>query len=311
MNNGPSKDAEVLVKSYRYLRSGMVAMLVGLAVAVVYQSVQQGFLLGSISAYYYTPAQAIFVGALIALALAMIALQGKTPSEDVFLNLGGMLAAVVAIVPTARSADFTAAVHACRADNSIANVDCPTVTALADATQANVQNNMVALFVIGLLGLVATVVFALRDYGSRWRRGLVAAICAAVVLYAAAIVAFAVSVSWFVDSAHYLAAIGLFLCMIVVVVANAIRHHLDATSMTRAHAALASYDRYAWIAWGMVAVAVGGAVLWLTGFITLFWVETAVIVMFGLFWVVQTTESWRETETVSSPATTTRPAQAT
>ena len=66
------------------------------------------------SAYYYTPAQAIFVGALIGLAACMIALKGTTPVEDVFLNLGGVFAAVVAIVPTARDADYQAAVRACQ-----------------------------------------------------------------------------------------------------------------------------------------------------------------------------------------------------
>src|SRR5215471_18859647 len=101
------------VKSYRYLRTAMVGLLIGLGAAVIYQTGHQGFLLDSVSAYYYTPAQAMFVGGLIGLGACMIALKGTTPLEDISLNLGGMFATVVAIVPTARSADYAAAVHAC------------------------------------------------------------------------------------------------------------------------------------------------------------------------------------------------------
>lgn len=72
----------------------------------------------------------------------MIALQGMTAPEDMFLNLGGMFAIVVAIVPTGRGADFQTAVQACRKSGGTLlthraskNLDCPTVQALADATK--------------------------------------------------------------------------------------------------------------------------------------------------------------------------------
>ena len=63
--------------SHAYLRLAMVLMLIALAVAVFYQTSKQGLLLGSVSAYYYTPAQAVFVGALISVGVGMIALRGK------------------------------------------------------------------------------------------------------------------------------------------------------------------------------------------------------------------------------------------
>lgn len=100
--------AEIEAKSYRYLRMAMAGLLICLAAAVIFQSREQGDLLGSVSAYYYTPAQAIFVGALIGLGMGMIALKGRTTPEDVVLNLGGAFAAVVAIVPTARDRCATA-----------------------------------------------------------------------------------------------------------------------------------------------------------------------------------------------------------
>jgi hypothetical protein len=140
------ESAETQAKSYRYLRIAMIGLLLALAAAVFYQSSQQDSFLASVSAYYYTPAQAIFVGALIGLGASMIALQGMNDAEDVFLNLGGMFAIVVAIVPTGRGADFNSAVRACRASGGTllthqasTNLDCPGVLALQDATRANVE----------------------------------------------------------------------------------------------------------------------------------------------------------------------------
>ena len=158
---GPSprpQDNQRWVKTYTYLRTTIVALLIALGVAVFYESGRQGFLLASVSAYYYTPAQAIFVGALIGLAACMIALNGTFGFEEVFLNLGGMFAAVVAIVPTSRGEDYQTAVRACRqllTEQELSDLKCSDFLGLAEATKANVQNNMVALLLVGFLGLVA------------------------------------------------------------------------------------------------------------------------------------------------------------
>src|SRR5919108_2938711 len=164
--------SDSLAKSYRYLRLAMVGLLLCLAVAVLIQSWRQGGnFLGSVSAYYYTPAQAIFVGGLIGLGACMIALQGTTTVQDVSLNLGGVFAAIVAIVPTGRDADFRALVRVCREEGtplltekaSTGRLDCPTVQALEEATKANVDNNLWTLLVVGAIGLLAALVFAWRD----------------------------------------------------------------------------------------------------------------------------------------------------
>ena len=150
-----SQDNQRWVKTYTYLRTTIVALLIALGVAVFYESGRQGFLLASVSAYYYTPAQAIFVGALIGLAACMIALNGTFGFEEVFLNLGGMFAAVVAIVPTSRGEDYQTAVRACRqllTEQELSDLKCSDFLGLAEATKANVQNNMVALLLVGFLG---------------------------------------------------------------------------------------------------------------------------------------------------------------
>lgn len=56
----------------------------------------------SISAYYYTPMQAVFVGALIIVGLILIIYEGSSPLEDGLLNAAGVFVWIVALVPTAK-----------------------------------------------------------------------------------------------------------------------------------------------------------------------------------------------------------------
>jgi hypothetical protein len=323
-------DSATWLKSYAYLRTAMVLLLLGLGAAVIFQSVNQHSVLSSVSAYYYTPAQGIFVGALIGLGACMIALKGTTGVEEVFLNLGGMFAAVVAIVPTARGVDQqTALQRACEkeADSPLltekvaTGLDCPSPDALADATRANVENNLVALLVVGGLALVAAWYFARRNWRSDDRIdsqtartwSIIGFIFAAVV-WVAGLLALLTAIEWFVSSAHYVAAIGLFVCIFVVAAANSRRRRDERRAAERdsndqpirvnaeqshtapgrqpvrqAYMGLKRY-RYRWIALAMLIVAgVGAGLLW-QEIITLFLFELVVALLFAVFWFVQTIE---------------------
>ena len=315
---GQRQDSDTFAKSYRYLRMAMVGLLLCVAATVLYQSWRQGFLLGSVSAYYYTPpALALFVGGLIGLGACMIALKGP-PVEDVFLNLGGVFAAVVAIVPAWR--DYEEVVRKCRQGAgplltekaSTGQLDCPTVQELAAATKANVENNLTALLVVGAIALLASLVFAWRDgtlnrqadgHAKRtfwWGFGVAA------FLWLAALIARLAFLQWVIEKAHHVATVGLALCVLVVVLANAyrvreqsgdvpqvrqspVRQSLDAVGeliAVRRHR-----DWYIWIARLMLLVALVTLVLWqIFHLITLFWVEAAVGVFFIVFWTVQTFE---------------------
>ncbi|WP_433607956.1 hypothetical protein ACQP2P_34165 [Dactylosporangium sp. CA-139114] len=285
--------SETWLRSYLYVRIAMVGLLVALGAAVGLQTWHQGGTpLSSVSAYYYTPAQGIFIGSLVGLGASMIALRGTTDLEDVLLNLGGMLAPVVAVVPTARGDDYEAAVRACRAGGGpLPNgLDCPTVQALADATRANVQNNMAALLMLGGLGIAVTVALALRDGHAQW-----AGIGAAALLYAAALGTFLASLDWFIDHAHFAAAIGLLLCIIAVALVNRRRHRATGQAQARP-------DRYGLVAWALIAVAALGIPLWASGAISLFWLEIAVALLFAVFWSVQTVEQRPGSPTAVAPA---------
>ena len=290
------------LKSYCYVRTAMVGLLVGLGVAVLYQTGRQGWhLLDSVSAYYYTPAQAIFVGSLIGLGACMIALRGTNDLEDVFLNIGGMFAAVVAIVPTARSKDYVTALRACAhtggsplTHRGSPTLDCPTVEALAKATRDNIENNMTALLVVGVLGLVATVLFALRYRGAgsppQGLRPTGWGFALALLVWGAGAVGFWGYLDWFIDHAHYVAAGGLFVCIVVVAVANAFRRQAP-QARNKLHAiARATRDPYGWLGLVMVGVALVMGVLVLRHVVSLFWLEVSVAFLFLVFWTVQTVE---------------------
>jgi hypothetical protein len=162
--------------SYTYLRLAIVGLLLALGAAVLYQTVRQGWtVLSSVSAYYYTLAQAIFVGALIGVGTCMIALRGWHDVDEIFLNLGGMCAMVVAIVPTARDEDYRTARRACDAaagplltQAPRQGLDCPTIQALEAATRANVDNNSAALLFVGAVGIVAALVFVWGATSRAW-----------------------------------------------------------------------------------------------------------------------------------------------
>jgi hypothetical protein len=89
------------VVTYRYLRLGMVGVVLLLGVSILIERWQVDCWQTSVSAYYYTPVRAVFVGGLMAIALALIVIKGSTTWEDATLNAAGMLAPVVAVVPTA------------------------------------------------------------------------------------------------------------------------------------------------------------------------------------------------------------------
>jgi hypothetical protein len=257
---GERRDSDIVAKSYRYLRLAMVGLLLCLAAAVGYQSVRQGWPpLGSVSAYYYTPAQAFFVAGLIGLGACMIALKGTTPIEDIFLNLGGVFAAIVALVPTGRPDDEQTAIDACKEAGtplltqkaSTGRLGCPDPQALEAATRANVDNNLAALLIVGAIVLIATFVIA-RKAGPLNPQAE----------------------------------------------GDAVRRHpgkvtrqsLDAVGNTaRELTTFRRRDRYNWARLTLWVAAVT-FLLWKFGPLSLFWVEAAVFLFFMVFWTVQTFE---------------------
>ncbi|HEU5223517.1 MAG TPA: hypothetical protein VFU07_07530 [Candidatus Lumbricidophila sp.] len=95
---------ETLKRSYLYLRISLVGIVFAIFTAILltpadFKPDGSGFLLPSISHYYYTPARIVFTGALCAAALALVAISGNGVQSHL-LDFAALLAPLIAIVPT-------------------------------------------------------------------------------------------------------------------------------------------------------------------------------------------------------------------
>src|SRR6185369_12879826 len=105
----------------------------------------QGHVLGSISAYFYTPARTAFTGALISAAVALLALSGHR-AERALLDSAGLLAPLIALVSTPiRSA------AACGPDAT-----CVPATAIPD-----IENGVITYLLIGAAGWLTVLILVL------------------------------------------------------------------------------------------------------------------------------------------------------
>ncbi|OBG87349.1 diphosphate--fructose-6-phosphate 1-phosphotransferase [Mycobacterium sp. E802] len=272
--------------TYRYVRVGLVALVVFLLCSLGL-TWAHSCLQGSISAFFYTRTHAVFVAALCAIGICLIAYKGSRVGEDALLNFAGFMAFIVALVPTGP-------VELCR----------PWLPSVADPFGA-VGNNIASLFVAVAAG--TGMYLALQ----RWRRPqqppvASAPSCAeAATLWKtiatallrvekwlpAALLAIAIAGAplllwdWFAEHAHVIAAVAMFLAITLV----AVYHACYARAAVRRH--LARF--YATIAALMLVTVVAALVLlttgWHFGVIT---VELILTVLFAVFWAVQTWDVW-------------------
>ena len=270
-------DQGYAVNTWRYLRVAMVVIVLGLAVSIAYErwSVHPGCFQPSISAYYYTPARGYLVGALVGMAVCLVCLRGNTPAEDILLNLAGMFAPVVAFVPTPEAGT------------------CMSVPFAMEDRAANIANNVTALLAVGALSLVIVAIMAVRERPTT--RIAVVASGALGVVWLAALMVFELARDFFDHNAHYAAAIPMFICIVAVVAINAAEYKKHKSGS-------AIRNPYTAVAVGMVValVVIGGAGLlgWHHWTIA---IETALLVLFAVFWTVQTIELWKPGLRVRTP----------
>lgn len=270
------RDATML-ETYRYLRFATVLLAVMLGVAVTVQSLSAGRWETSISAYYWTPAHGAFIGALCAVGACLIVYKGNSVTEDTVLNFSGYLAFVVAMVP----------------------VDSGEVDA-ADryATIAGVGNNVIALLVAGGLALVCSLVVQRRLFLPGVGVGAKVLWALGAVVLAAGTVVFVVNRTTFDAYSHYVAAVLMFAGIIAAVAMNAVgaRRSAYAAFYVPAYTAIAALM--------VLAVVVGVGVARLLAWeLTVLVLEAVLIVLFALYWGVQTRELWSVLRRPATPAT--------
>lgn len=274
---GP-RPAVAAVKSYRYLRLAMVAMVLGLAVAVVHEvlRVDGNCWQTSLSGYYYTPVQNLFVGALVAIGVCLVSLKGNTDSEDVLLNFAGICAPFVALVPFDDPGTCGVVTDGLNRDLDIAN-------------------NVVAL--LAVFGAALAALAALWWHNRRRpddepppTRIELLGYAASVLVFLAAVAVFWRQPEWFDRYGHPVAAIAMFAFVFVNVVVNAVNLYFERRSTD---APVRRLNRYSWVALAMTGCVVGSLLLGLRGVEHwLLVIEASLIGCFAVFWGLQTWELW-------------------
>jgi hypothetical protein len=281
----PSGRTRDVVFTYRYLRGAMISMLLMLLLSVGYQwwwETGGSCWLGSISAYYYTPARTVFVGSLCALGALLIAYKGHSPEEDVLLNFSGFMAFVVAMVPTVPDGGCGP------------NAYAQTPAEIAAAVRNNIWSLIVVAVVAAVIAAELKRRAVRREPADRptLRSVVVSVVCSLVLLVELTL--FLVLRDRFIALSHGIAAGTMVAGVIAVMLFSAVgteRRHQAAgvdhgTAYKRTYIAIAV----------ALVLALGVAVLTavtVTGFGHLILIaEVIIIVLFGAYWAVQTKELW-------------------
>jgi hypothetical protein len=276
-----AKHSESTTKTYLYLRVGLVALALFLGASLV---IEMAFgdteWLGSISAYYYTPVRSVFVGTLCAMGVCLIAIKGRDrPREDLMLNLAGMCAPVVALVPT-----------------PLEDAACGGATrCVPDAFVPGVVNNVQALIVVGVVGVLFAARTVRRDTHERGD-------LLAIGISAGGLVGFSlwffIGRDSFLDYAHYGTAVPMFGLIVAVALVNAAKvDEFVAEGGTLTVGQSDTYKKaYRAIAYFMGVVIGGALVLFVVKAATdsqpfahwVFIVEALLLAAFTAFWILQT-----------------------
>lgn len=291
MNATPTERVRPLdaLKTYRYLRAGMIGAvaLLGVSIWIEHSKAPSNCWQRSISAYYYTPVRAVFVGSMLVVGFALIVYKGRGTLEDFCLNMAGMLAPVVAVAPTMDVGKCYSL--APEAQPKIDGVIAPWVI-------ANVSNNIKALLILGTIGGVVALGILVMNLLSESlqeevERGTVGLVVATFLVLLGGWLSY---LFWndFYERAHGWAAVSMFVFLFFAIVVNAVQHRNE-----RSHSLTLTYSLIA----GLMAV--GGLCIWrfkIGGTHQVGILEAHEIVLFATYWIVQTVENWREKVRVRS-----------
>lgn len=283
----PTAKEDFILSSYRYLRLAIIVLLSGLFAALAFQQLVSGCIESSISAYYYSPVHALFIGALVATGAAMIALKGRTTVEDTFFNVAGFLAPVVALVPTTRQPKL-----------------CDTTR---DALNLNrddlVPNSLFALLVAALVIVGVTIGVAMRkqvlkERVSDVRRALKTAVVPSLVYVAAGVITVFGAGKPLYTFLHFGSAVGLFVAIYLAIfsllskrVHGALHRALTWEKPTEDYKKPVK-PYLGWYTAILYATAPAAALAAISGSNRVFWLEVVGVTSFAVFWGVQTFELW-------------------
>jgi cellobiose-specific phosphotransferase system component IIC len=300
MSDYPSTPKDYVSASYRYLRLAMVIVVAVLAVSLAIEIAKASCWQGSISEYYYTPVHAVFIGTLVTIGVCLVALKGRDTVEDLFLNLAGVLAPVVALVPTSRPGTI------CSRSGSELTV----------STTALVSNNIPALLVGAGIAIIVAYLIASRQQRidsaepkAQLKDALTPANIVGFTISAALLLAgfiwYRASETRFEKYAHGYAAVAMFVAIWGAVMVDSA---WPRTLLEPLYKALGENPpdepppggrtlRYrtgyriisVFMALAALAIVVTRSITWRQ---RTFWLEALEITPFAVFWILQTLEGW-------------------
>jgi hypothetical protein len=269
--------------------------------ALAIEGFREGSIRGSISAYFHSPVRSIFVGCLMAIGVCLIAIQARTVWEETFLNLAGLFAFVVALVPirpescnlVLPDAPVTfdpnvpwptwltetldrASTGMCRVDESVDSSS----DGLPEWAVTSIRNNVFSVIAVAALALLLIV--CMRRWSPSKRSGPARAVRAGSIALAVYLGLLIIGVGLYAtfdgnrSTSHYWAAGAMFAMFGVVVVISGWFRDLVPSGLRYQYRAIAAL---------MVLVVPLGAV-------SLYALEAAEIALFAWFWTAQTIQVW-------------------
>lgn len=268
----PVDPGDMLARSYRFMRLAMAMMAFAILLAMLIQRADSTAWEGSISAYYYTAARPIFTGAMVAIGGFLISVKGRTNVEDIALNLAGMMAPLVPLIPPHQASPATGSV--------VADVGFPIDDSQRHALLVNnlLVVAIVAAISLGLVWLIGKLKKGAVSLQRHDKIGLAVAASVtvlAVVLYA--------TVDVVTRNAHGIAAAMMFVFLWPAVVANCYS------------APQQKYRRiYAGVATAMPVLALAALIAgWIADWRhQVLYIELFELTPFLVYWVAQTFEHW-------------------
>jgi len=298
-------------RTHRALRLSLAMVVLPLFAGVAVEVVRSGGLvLPAISLYFYTPAQGLFVGALVAASLALVALAGRD-LETVFLDVAAVFAPLIALVPTsitrAQWESITGDMGPCAGDSSCIP------TRVMDAVHTGVVTYTIVVICVVMValwvrrGTFRTMWRTRADAapGRAWTlwSALTAPAVAVVVAVVLNLAAFVPPLSenfpfppWLPIGVHFSATILFFAAFSAVPVINVARYlrsprEARAARMTRRYAVIYLFVPVL-MALDLVALVVVVSTDRSSPGVLV--CEAAALALFAVFWVAQTIQWWRE-----------------
>ncbi|MGB4777050.1 hypothetical protein [Microbacterium sp.] len=266
-----------LQRTYRYLRIGVAGMVVVIFASIGVAAASVGWLT-SLSDYYYTSARTPFVGALIAVGFALLALSGRG-LERGLLDAAALFAPLVALLPTTL------------VPGTVTGIELPCrFRCFPPAYEADAATGIATYLIVGTVVVVVGAMLVAMEQVPLASFAVSGGV--AVGVLTAVGLAWLLARDWMLAQGHFAATVAFFALFAIVAVLAAFPRRSEAPARVfRASyvtiAVLLLLVLVAYIAFLPRAEALGIPLVLVA--------EAGALVLFSAFWVVQGIEKWDET----------------